>query len=68
MDPLVVAGAVGELLDHRLVDDDPARQAEFLARHLHQLPKVAALSMHCPPPGSFPRTETLVTNLDGRRR
>ena len=30
MDPLRVAGALRELVDHRLVDRDPVRDAKFL--------------------------------------
>jgi hypothetical protein len=37
VDPLAVAGTVGELLDHRLIDDDPRRDADLLADHLLQL-------------------------------
>jgi hypothetical protein len=65
----MVAGAVGELLDHGLVDHHPARQAEFLACHLQQLREGRRRLCHAiaPCPAPFDAPGMVISNLEGNR-
>ena len=40
MDPLMIAGGVGECVDHRLVDDQPFAGGEFLADMIGEIVRI----------------------------
>jgi hypothetical protein len=70
MQPLLVAGAIGELLDHRLVDDDPMRKAELLASHAKEFFEGRRRLGHKFPLARFPSMHLghLSSNLEGQRQ